>query len=52
MTGDFVLSVSSQMLAKIRNEEVVVILSKVLEDLVRGMPLEVLSHKTTEKPAF
>ena len=36
MAGDYILSVSSQMLAKIRNEDAVIILSKVLEDLVRG----------------
>ena len=36
LAGDFVLSVSSQMLARIRNEEVLLVLSQVIEDLVRG----------------
>ena len=39
MTGDFILSVSSQMLARIRNDQVVTVLSRVLEDLVRGKNL-------------
>ena len=36
LSGDFILSVSSRILARIRNEEVVQVLSQVLEDLVRG----------------
>ena len=36
VTGDYVLSVSSQALARIGNSEVVVVLSQVVEDLVRG----------------
>ena len=36
MTGDYIISVSSQLLSQIRNEEVVIILSQVLEDLVKG----------------
>lgn len=34
--GDYILSVSSLLLAQLRNEEVVKILSQVIEDLVRG----------------
>ena len=36
ITGDFILSRSSQMLARLRHTEVVTVLSQVLEDLVRG----------------
>ena len=49
MTGDYIISVSSQLLSQIRNEEVVIILSQVLEDLVKGeFTLVVLeSHSVT-----
>ncbi|XP_061180494.1 all trans-polyprenyl-diphosphate synthase PDSS1-like [Saccostrea echinata] len=36
LVGDYILSVSSMLLAQLRNEEVVKILSQVIEDLVRG----------------
>jgi geranylgeranyl pyrophosphate synthase len=36
LAGDFVLSTASILLARIGNEEVVKILSQVLEDLVAG----------------
>ena len=36
MTGDYIMSVSSRLLSQLRNEDVVIILSQVLEDLVRG----------------
>lgn len=36
LAGDFILAAASMALARIRNEEVVRILSLVLEDLVRG----------------
>ncbi|XP_048728035.1 all trans-polyprenyl-diphosphate synthase PDSS1-like [Ostrea edulis] len=36
LVGDYILSVSSILLAQLRNEEVVKILSQVIEDLVRG----------------
>lgn len=36
LVGDYILSVSSLLLAQLRNEEVVKILSQVIEDLVRG----------------
>lgn len=37
VAGDFILSVSSCLLAQIRNNEVVKVLSQVLEDLVTGV---------------
>jgi len=37
LAGDYVLSVASIALAKIGNEDVVKVLSQVLEDLVAGM---------------
>ena len=39
MTGDYIMSVSSRLLSQLRNEDVVIILSQVLEDLVRGLLL-------------
>ena len=36
LAGDFVLSISSQALARIGDPDVVIVLSKVIEDLVRG----------------
>ncbi|XP_071941263.1 all trans-polyprenyl-diphosphate synthase PDSS1-like [Antedon mediterranea] len=36
LAGDYVLSVASGLLARLRNEEVIVVLSQVIEDLVRG----------------
>ncbi|XP_072019990.1 all trans-polyprenyl-diphosphate synthase PDSS1-like [Amphiura filiformis] len=49
--GDFVLSVSSQMLARIGNEEVVLVLSQVIEDLVRGEFMQ-LGSKENENDRF
>lgn len=43
--GDYILSVSSLLLAQLRNEEVVKILSQVIEDLVRGK--QVLDYDIT-----
>ena len=39
MTGDYIMSVSSRLLSQLRNEDVVIILSQVLEDRVRGLLL-------------
>lgn len=36
MAGDYILAVSSKILAQIRHEEVLIVLSQVLADLVRG----------------
>ena len=36
MCGDFILAVRARVLAHIRNEEVLIVLSQVLADLVRG----------------
>lgn len=36
MTGDYILAVGSKLLAEIRNEEVLIVLSQVLSDLVLG----------------
>ena len=35
--GDYIIAVGAQLLAQIRNEEVVRVLAQVLQDLVRGM---------------
>ncbi|XP_071789086.1 all trans-polyprenyl-diphosphate synthase PDSS1-like [Asterias amurensis] len=51
LAGDFVLSVSSQVLARIGNEEVVLILSQVIEDLVRGEFMQ-LGSKEDENERF
>ncbi|XP_062566412.1 all trans-polyprenyl-diphosphate synthase PDSS1-like [Saccostrea cucullata] len=47
LVGDYILSVSSMLLAQLRNEEVVKILSQVIEDLVRG---EFMQLGSKEKP--
>ena len=39
LAGDYILGISTQALARIRNEQVITILSQVIEDLVRGMLL-------------
>ncbi|XP_068220854.1 all trans-polyprenyl-diphosphate synthase PDSS1 isoform X2 [Palaemon carinicauda] len=51
MAGDYILSVASAMLARIRNEEVIVILSQVLADLVQGEFMQ-LGSKENENARF
>ncbi|XP_037792526.1 decaprenyl-diphosphate synthase subunit 1-like [Penaeus monodon] len=51
MAGDYILSVASAMLARIRNEEVIVILSQVLSDLVQGEFMQ-LGSKENENERF
>ncbi|XP_038046592.1 all trans-polyprenyl-diphosphate synthase PDSS1-like [Patiria miniata] len=51
LAGDFVLSVSSKVLARIGNEEVVLILSQVIDDLVRGEFMQ-LGSKEDENERF
>jgi geranylgeranyl pyrophosphate synthase len=36
LVGDYILAVGSQVLARIRHEEVVIVLAQVLADLVKG----------------
>lgn len=49
--GDYILSVASVAIAKIRNEEVVYILAQVIEDLVRGEFMQ-LGSKEDENARF
>ncbi|KAK7076885.1 Decaprenyl-diphosphate synthase subunit 1 [Halocaridina rubra] len=51
MAGDYILSVASAMLARIRNEEVIVVLSQVLADLVQGEFMQ-LGSKENENERF
>ncbi|KAK3859078.1 hypothetical protein Pcinc_034771 [Petrolisthes cinctipes] len=51
MAGDYILSVASTMLARIRNEEVLVVLSQVLADLVQGEFMQ-LGSKENENERF
>ncbi|XP_042204143.1 all trans-polyprenyl-diphosphate synthase PDSS1-like [Homarus americanus] len=51
MAGDYILSVASTMLARIRNEEVIVVLSQVLADLVQGEFMQ-LGSKENENERF
>jgi decaprenyl-diphosphate synthase subunit 1 len=51
LAGDFILSVASIALARIRNEQVVSILSQVIEDLVRGEFMQ-LGSKENEDERF
>ncbi|KAK8404172.1 hypothetical protein O3P69_000324 [Scylla paramamosain] len=51
MAGDYILSVASTMLARIRNEEVIVVLSQVLSDLVQGEFMQ-LGSKENENERF
>ncbi|XP_013415669.1 decaprenyl-diphosphate synthase subunit 1-like, partial [Lingula anatina] len=49
LTGDFILSVSSQVLARIGNKEVVGVMSLILDDLVRGEFMQLGSKEDEEK---
>ncbi|XP_050407056.1 all trans-polyprenyl-diphosphate synthase PDSS1 isoform X1 [Patella vulgata] len=51
LAGDFILSVASMALARIRNEQIVTILSQVIEDLVRGEFMQ-LGSKEDENERF
>lgn len=51
MAGDYILSVASTMLARIGNEEVIVVLSQVLADLVQGEFMQ-LGSKENENERF
>ncbi|XP_071530695.1 all trans-polyprenyl-diphosphate synthase PDSS1 [Panulirus ornatus] len=51
MAGDYILSVAATMLARIRNEEVIVVLSQVLADLVQGEFMQ-LGSKENENERF
>ncbi|XP_045118501.1 all trans-polyprenyl-diphosphate synthase PDSS1-like [Portunus trituberculatus] len=51
MAGDYILSVASTMLARIRNEEVIVVLSQVMSDLVQGEFMQ-LGSKENENERF
>ncbi|OWF46055.1 decaprenyl-diphosphate synthase subunit 1-like isoform X1 [Mizuhopecten yessoensis] len=51
LAGDYILSVASVAIAKIRNEEVVYILARVIEDLVRGEFMQ-LGSKEDENARF
>ncbi|ROT65255.1 putative decaprenyl-diphosphate synthase subunit 1 isoform X3 [Penaeus vannamei] len=51
MAGDYILSVASAMLARMRNEEVIVILCQVLSDLVQGEFMQ-LGSKENENERF
>jgi len=51
LAGDFVLAVGSRLLAELEDEEVVVVLSQVLADLVQGELMQ-LQTKTEEEERF
>ncbi|XP_064594910.1 all trans-polyprenyl-diphosphate synthase PDSS1-like [Liolophura sinensis] len=51
LAGDFILSVAAVTLARIRHEKVVIILSQVIEDLVRGEFMQ-LGSKEDENERF
>ncbi|XP_033098013.1 decaprenyl-diphosphate synthase subunit 1-like [Anneissia japonica] len=51
LAGDYVLSVASLLLARLRNENVIVVLSQVIEDLVRGEFMQ-LGSKEDENERF
>ncbi|XP_077993618.1 all trans-polyprenyl-diphosphate synthase PDSS1-like [Glandiceps talaboti] len=51
LAGDYVLSISSMMLAQIGNKSVVVVLSQVIDDLVRGEFMQ-LGSKQDENERF
>ena len=50
-TGDYILAVASDLMAKIRNEEVVIVLSKILADLVVG-EFQQLQNKSDNSERF
>ena len=49
--GDYILAVGSKILAQIRNEEVLIVLSQVLADLVRG-EFQQLQNKSDSSERF
>ncbi|XP_076031903.1 all trans-polyprenyl-diphosphate synthase PDSS1-like [Oratosquilla oratoria] len=51
MAGDYILSVAATMLARLRNEDVVIVLSQVLADLVQGEFMQ-LGSKENENERF
>ena len=51
MTGDYILAVASKILAKIRHEEVLIVLAQVLADLVRG-EFQQLQNKNDSSERF
>ncbi|XP_071100762.1 all trans-polyprenyl-diphosphate synthase PDSS1-like [Haliotis cracherodii] len=51
LAGDYILSIASMALARLRNEQVVSILSQVIEDLVRGEFMQ-LGSKEEENERF
>ena len=51
MAGDYILAVGSKILAQIRHEEVLIVLSQVLADLVRG-EFQQLQNKTDSSERF
>lgn len=51
MAGDYILSVASIMIARLKNDEVMIILSQILTDLVQGEFMQ-LGSKETENERF
>ncbi|XP_065157918.1 all trans-polyprenyl-diphosphate synthase PDSS1 [Atheta coriaria] len=51
MAGDFILAVASMMIAKLRNDDVTLVLSQVITDLVQGEFMQ-LGSKETENERF
>ncbi|ESO87681.1 hypothetical protein LOTGIDRAFT_219858 [Lottia gigantea] len=51
LAGDYVISIASMLLARIRNDQIVIILSQVIEDLVRGEFMQ-LGSKEDESERF
>lgn len=51
LAGDFILSRASQMLARLENEEILVVLSHILLDLVRGEFMQ-MSNNASENKRF
>ncbi|KAF2881538.1 hypothetical protein ILUMI_24641 [Ignelater luminosus] len=51
MAGDFILAVASMMIAKLRNDNVTLVLSQVVTDLVQGEFMQ-LGSKETENERF
>ncbi|KAK4880876.1 hypothetical protein RN001_004195 [Aquatica leii] len=51
MAGDFILAIASMMIAKLRNDDVTLVLSQVVTDLVQGEFMQ-LGSKETENERF
>lgn len=52
LTGDYILSIASRELARLRNPDVIICLAQVIEDLVKGELMQMTSRDKTVTGRF